>query len=109
MIEESCLICPRPLVSVACFVAGKAMVHRLDLGARAGPAAAAGAITLLDHLSAGVDSADEAAHDDDNDDDDGGGVRGESWFRMWLARRGQNSGGRASCGLFNYVHTDEQV
>lgn len=42
------------------------MGHSLDLWVRAGPAAATGAVSLIDHLSAGPDSADNAAHGDSN-------------------------------------------
>lgn len=38
------------------------MGQGLDVGVRADPAAATGAVTLLEHLPAGVDAADDAAH-----------------------------------------------
>lgn len=53
------------------------MGQGLDVGVRADPAAAAGAITLLEHLAAGVDSADDAAHGDDDN-------AGLSWERRFL-------------------------
>lgn len=40
-------------------------MHSLDLRVEAGAGAAAGAVALLDDLAAGVDSADDSAHDGD--------------------------------------------
>lgn len=58
-------------------VTGKVVAQSLDLGVRADAAAATGAVSLLDHLSAGIDSANNAAHDGDGEGEgDGDGPKG---------------------------------